>query len=284
MHATTLPPRELEYQTARASGRIRATRNCSGTTAAPSCRPRGAPAGRIIRKEYLRSTSLEPARRAALIDRLYSVYSERVHGFTREDLEAQIFGADEGRLGLFYGAGDELGGFSYANFERLRYRGRDHVVIAAGAYFRPNYQGGLHAAIFGPGQALRFKLRESRTPLAYCTRSSSPAPYRLLASTMPRPYPSRSNPTPASVEALVRTLGGRWNYHAVNNGPWIVRSVATPRDPSRLLLPGSDPDVRFYSEADPGFLKGESRLVWIPLDVAKIAGGFFRVLRARWAR
>jgi hypothetical protein len=284
MLATTLPRRKLEHQTARAPGLTASTSNLDVPLAPPVDQRHGTKVGRIVRKEYLQPALLEPARRAELIDKLYGVYNDRVYGITPEDLAAQIFGAEEGRLALFYGAGGELGGFSYANFERLRHAGRDHAVIAAGVYFRPHYQGGLYAAIFGLRQALRFKLREPRTPLAYCTRSSSPAPYRLLASTMPRLYPSRSNPIPASVEALVRGLSARWKYAAVNEGSWIVRSVATPCDPSRLSRLESDPNARFYTEVNPRFAEGESLLVWIPLDMANIAGGLFRALRARLTR
>jgi hypothetical protein len=75
---------------------------------------------------------------------------------------------------LFYGECDELAGFTYA-----------------GVFFRLGYRGGSSAMLWGLRQALRLKLREPLTLVAYCTRSSSPAVYRLLASLMPDIYPSR---------------------------------------------------------------------------------------------
>lgn len=98
-----------------------------------------------------------------------------------------------------------------------------HAVINAGVFFRPGYHGGATAGLFGLRQALRFKLRAPRTPLAYVTRSSSPAVYRLLASTMPRLYPSRTRSTPPKIETLAMAVSGRRHYEPVGADPWVVR-------------------------------------------------------------
>ncbi len=142
---------------------------------------------RIVRTEYLRSGPLEPAQFSALMDQLYDVYSETVHGFTREELAVHI-AADNARLAICHGTNDELAGFSCARLERVEQAGRTHAVFWAVVYFRPGYHGGLSSAFFGLGEALRFKVRHPLTPIAYFTRASSPAVYRLLASTMPRLY------------------------------------------------------------------------------------------------
>ncbi len=239
---------------------------------------------RIVRSENLRAVSLEPAQRCALVDRLYGVYSETVHGDTRDEFEAQVFGAGEVRLQLFYGARDELAGFLYAGVERMEYAGRMHAVFCAGVFIRLGYRGGRLGALFGLRQALRFKVHEPRTSLAYLTRSSSPAVYRLLASTMPRVYPSRRYKTPTDVEALVRAFSVRRQYVPVGEDAWLVRSGATPLDASRLRRLEHNPEARFYVEHNPRFAEGESLLVWIPLDAANLVGGFVRMLRARLTR
>jgi hypothetical protein len=64
----------------------------------------------------------------------------------------------------------------------------------------------------------------------------------------------------------------------------VVRSVATPRDTSRLRRLDHDPDVRFYEQLNPNFAEGDSLLIWMPLDVANIVGAFFHLLRARLGR
>lgn len=239
---------------------------------------------RIVRREYLQLESLEAAQRSALLDRLYVIYSETVSGFTRDEFETHFFGAGEIRVALFYGTRDELAGFAYTSIERIEHAGRTQAVFNAGVFFLLGYRGGASAALFGLRQALRFKLREPSTPLAYFTRSSSPAVYRLLASTMPRAYPSRSHQTPADVDALVRAISVRRRYVPVGESSWIVHTPARPHDASRLRRLESDPDVRFYTELNPRFADGNSVLTWIPLDAANIVGALSRLLRARLAR
>jgi hypothetical protein len=239
---------------------------------------------RIVRTEYLRASAVEIAQRTELLEQLYACYSETAHGTTRDQLEVLIDGAGEFRIALFYGADDELAGFSYASIERLEHAGRTHAVFNAAVFCRLGYHGGAPGAFFGLREALRFKLRHPRTPLAYFTRSSSPAAYRLLASTMPRIYPSFAHETPPDVSAMVGELGVRRHYEPVNGEPWVVRSPATPHSSSRLRRLKADPYVQFYNEVNPRFADGNALLTWIPLDFANIVGALFRLLCARLAR
>jgi hypothetical protein len=243
-----------------------------------------ADAKRIVRTEYIRSSSVDIAQRAELFEQLYSCYSETAHGTTREQLKVLIDGAGEFRIALFYGADDELAGFSYASIERLEHAGRTHAVFNAAVLCRLGYHGGAPGAFFGLREALRFKLRHPRTPLAYFTRSSNPAAYRLLASTMPRIYPSFEHQTPPDVSAMVGKLGAQRHYEPVNGQPWVVRSPAIPNSSSRLRRLKADPYVQFYNRVNPRFADGNALLTWIPLDVANIVGALFRLLRTGLAR
>jgi hypothetical protein len=233
---------------------------------------------RIARTEYLRTGSLRPTKRAALIDELYAVYSETVHGLTRDELAGHALGAHDGRLALFYDGNEELVGFSYCRVDRIEHAGRTQAAFSAGVDFRLGYRGGAPSALFGLSEALRFKLLHPRTPLGYLTSASSPAAYHLLASTMPNVYPSIGHRTPADVEALVRELSRRWHYAPVGKDPWVVRSRAKPHNPSRLCRLRS-PYSSFYTDRNPRFAEGEALLVWIPLDAVSILRGLFRTLR-----
>ena len=138
--------------------------------------------------------------------------------------------------------------------------------------------------LFGLRQALLFKLNEPLTPLGYLIRTSSPAVYRLLASTVPRIYPSPKQQTPAAVEALVHAVSARRRYVSVGEDPWVVRSGATPRHPTRLQRLEDDPNVQFFIDRNPRFAEGEALLVWVPVDAANLAGLSFRLLYARLSR
>ncbi len=216
------------------------------------------------------------------MDVLYDIYRQSARGCSRDDFAAVVFSAGDGRFVLFYDERDQCAGFSYVAFDHLECE--NIAVINAGVFFRPGYRGGALAGLFGLGQALRFKLRSPRTPLAYATRSSSPAVYRLLASTMPRLYPSRSYSTPPEVERLAMAVSSRRHYQPIGADPWVVRSDAVPLDVSRMQRMSGDPDVRFYTAMAPGWAAGEAVVVWIPLDAANILAGVLRLVRARLAR
>ncbi|OSC40070.1 hypothetical protein [Mycobacterium decipiens] len=250
----------------------------------PSTR-RSSPANpkRIVRSEHLRSASLDPNQRYALVDLLYGVYSETCYGHTRDEFAAMVFSAGAGRFALFYDADLEFAGFSYAAFEYLEHDGRRYALLNAGVFFRPGYHGGTLTGLFELRQALRFKLRHPRTPLVYVTRCSSPAAYRLLA-TVPRIYPSHKFATPADIDALARAASAQRRYVPVGEDPWIVRSNAIPYDASQLRLLDHDPDARFFAKLTPAYAEGEALLIWLPLDLANIAGGFVGLLRRRLAR
>jgi hypothetical protein len=64
------------------------------------------------------------------------VYLDTVRGYSREQLESELFGADDVSLALFYGDGGVLAGFSYASIDRVAHDGRDHAVFCAAVFFR----------------------------------------------------------------------------------------------------------------------------------------------------
>ncbi|WP_224770100.1 hypothetical protein [Mycobacterium simulans] len=142
----------------------------------------------------------------------------------------------------------------------------------------------MSGILFGLREALRFKLRQPHMPLGCLVRTSSPVVYRLFARTMPRVYPNRMCRTPPDVEALVRAISAGRHYTPVGESPWVVTSVAIPRDGSRMRLLDDDPDVRFFLQLNPRFTEGEALLFWVPLNAATIAGGLYRQVRLRLGR
>lgn len=66
------------------------------------------------RTEFVETASVSPAECSSLTRQLHEIYCETVRGDSRDDLVALLFGAGEVRVALFYGARDELAGFSYS--------------------------------------------------------------------------------------------------------------------------------------------------------------------------
>lgn len=232
---------------------------------------------RIARSIRIDVKALSELERRRLADRLYVLYADVVCGLSRVEFDAEVFGAADTRLAVYYGADGELAGFVYRRFDRLEHDGLSQAVVGAGVYFRLDYRGGAASARFGLGEALRFKLRHPRTPLAYLTRSASPAVYRLLASTMPRAYPHPQRPTPAAIGRWVHLAHARCGYVSVADHPWVVQSIAVPIQPERLRRLADDPLVRHYLQVNPSFAEGSALLVWIPLDLGNVLGGLWRL-------
>jgi hypothetical protein len=234
----------------------------------------------ITRTRRLTFGELEPSVRQALCDELYAIYHESSDTLGREEFERLLF-REETRVALFHGPRGELAGFSYATLHRIRTEGTEHAVFSAGVLFRLAYRGGLASALFGLTEALRFKLRNPRVPLAYLSVTSTPAPYRLFARTMNRMYPSRKAPPPQELEGVLREVIQHRGLTPVGENPWLVRTLMKPRHTERLRASRNlqdDPDVRFFLEQNPNFAEGHGTalLVWIPLDLANVASGLAR--------
>lgn len=243
-----------------------------------------APRKPVTRIRRLTLGTLDAPAREALRDELYSIYRENSDSLSRERFGELFFSHPATRVALFHGPDGELAGFSNASILRVSHEGREHAVFSAGVYFRLAYEGGNASALFGLTEALRFKLREPRTPLAYLSMASTPAPYCLFTRTVDRLYPSRHHPTPPAIEALVREVSRQRGLEPTPPGPWLVRSFVRPRQQERLKASDrlrDNPDAHFFLSLNPRYAEGEGTalLVWIPLDLANV---FAALGRAAW--
>lgn len=230
-----------------------------------------------LRRTVVEVCHLGRNERSDLVDQLYAIYAESVAGLDRAAFAAEVMGSADTRIALFVGEDSALVGFAYRRFDHVEHEGRPQAVICAGVYFRRGTKGGAAGGRFGLAEALRFKLRNPLTPLAYLTRSASPAVYRLLAGTMPRAYPHPRAATPAEIDAIFRAVHARRGYETVGDSPWVVRSIAVPTQPGRLRHLRGDPLVDYYVRQNPNFAQGDALLVWIPLDLANVVGAALRL-------
>jgi hypothetical protein len=224
---------------------------------------------------------LSDAEREQVVAAAYEVFAACKGGIERATFERSYFADDAARVALFYGDDGAFAGFSSAAVLRVAHEGREHAVFTAPVFIDTRYKGGHVSGFFGLTEALRFKVREPRTPLAYLSVTSTPASYRLFTTTMRRVFPSSRAPTPAPIDALVREVARLRGLTLVDRSSWLVHGLGTHRRPEKLRRAQSlagDPDARFYLEKNPHFEDGTSMLVWIPLDAADIGGALVRSL------
>ena len=91
-----------------------------------------------------------------------------------------------------------------------------------------------------------------------------------------RDLPRPGAEIPPAVTALVAEVMARRDYQTVDGDPWRVR-VGVPfafRDETRVLRfidRSRDPNVEFFVQRSPGFLKGEWLVVYVPFDLPGLA-------------
>jgi hypothetical protein len=260
-----------------------------GTLDPPGREGHGSSAARGERKRITRTHRVEveqltPGEREELSEEAYAIYAAYKTGVDRASFARQLFAGESPRLALFHGEDGALVGFCSAAIQRVEHEGRRHAVYNALLFIDTRYKGVSETRSFTLLEALRFKLREPWTPLACMGVIMTPASYRRFAVTMPRIYPSRGAPVPASMGALMRETARLRGLSLVDEERWLVRGLGTPRHPERLRNAKSlqaDLDAGFYLEKNPRFNEGVSMLIWIPLDLANVCGALARHVAQR---
>jgi hypothetical protein len=245
-----------------------------------SPRPRAA-RRRIARTRRVVLGRLPADEREALCAGAFEIYARYKTGVERATFDAQFFADDQARAALFFGEDGALVGFACATIHRLRHAGRAHAVYGALLFVDTRYRGVREAKRFALAEALRFKLREPRTPLAYMGVVTSPASYRMFAAGVPTFWPARGRTTPPSVAALVRAAATRRGLVFADEATWLVRGLGAVRDPDRLRASASlrdDPDAQFYLARNPDFAAGTAMVIWVPLDLRNILGALARLV------
>lgn len=235
----------------------------------------------IARTQRVVLGQLSPAARAALHAAAFAIYTRYKSGIDQGTFVRQFFADDAARVLLCHADDGELVGFACAWLARLHHDGREHAVYGALLFIDTRFRGVREATRFAVLEALRFKLREPWTPLAYMGVVTSPASYRMFAVTMPTFYPRPDAETPPPIAALVREAAARRGLVFADEARAVVRSLGTVRDPARLLHASSlqgDPAAQFYLRQNPRFADGEALLLWVPLTLRNLLGGLARTL------
>jgi hypothetical protein len=244
-------------------------------SASVNARPR-TPVRSVERRHAAQLTSNE---REALNERLFEICDRTIAGYDRESLQSFYLSPPGTVLGLCRGPRGELAGVVSAQILELEVGGVRGAVFSAAVFFDLAYRGGAAAARFGLLEALRFKLRHPRTPLAYMPIALSPAPYVLHTRTMSRVYPRRGVETPASVQAWMSAAARLRGFKSVR--PGLVEAPVRTRDATWLERSSlsDDPDAAFFAEMNPGWKDGHGLLLWVPLDLPNVLGSLPRTLQ-----
>ncbi len=230
--------------------------------------------------KHVMLSDLSPAERTKLIDDTYAISVAYVPDDTREVFEQAFFSGDRTWVFLYRGADGALCGFAALSLLRVSHEGKEHAVFKGTIVVDTRYKLVARACMPIMIEALRWKLSNPRTPVAYMGLCSSPSVYRLLAGSAPCIYPSRRAETPETIKALMLKATRMRGFPCVDEDKLLVPATSRLAHPEGIRASRSlrdDPDARFYLEQNPRF-EDLYMLIWLPLDLGNVTAALVKTL------
>jgi hypothetical protein len=234
----------------------------------------------IERVEHFMLSELSPAEHAKLVDDTYRISLAYFPDDDRDGFEQAFLSGDKVWMFLFYGPDGALAGFSSVSCLWVSHEGKDHAVFKGVTCIDARYKLTWRARLPVIREAALFKLQHPWTTAGYMGMAASPSGYRLLASSMPRVYPSRHEAMPESIKGLILKATRMRGYEPLDEERLLVPATSRLADPERIRGSRSlrdDPDARFFVAQNPDFERFYM-LVWVPLDLGSLARGAVQAL------
>jgi hypothetical protein len=225
-------------------------------------------------------SDLSPVERTKLVDDAYRINLAYFTDDDREGFEKAFFSGDTTWVFTFHAADGLMVGFSAISCMWVSHEGKEHAVfkgmVSVDARYKLIWRSRLPVLL----AAARFKLRHPWTPAGYMGMAATPSGYRLAASSVPRVYPSRREPMPESIKALLLKTTRLRGHEPVDEERLLVPAMSRLAESERAREArglNDDPDARYYVERNPDFDR-HYMLMWVPLDVGNLARGAAQTL------
>jgi hypothetical protein len=231
----------------------------------------------ISHQSTVRVGDLTPARRAELEPQLVDIVVASYANAPRDVVADQVvFRSPDARLLLLWG-GDKLLGFGSLGTVKYEVRGDKYCVIDAGVYVTPGTRGTMpRAASWGIVQSLRHMAANRGSTMCCVAEAASPVSYRAAARLLPSMHPRSDSQVPAPIAELVDRVVEDRGFSLRDGDPWRVGIDAPIRfqDEARMkrfVARSEDPNVDFFVTRNPGYLRGDWLVVYIPIDAKSLA-------------
>ena len=191
-------------------------------------------------------------------------------------------------LVVLRGGDGRLVGMGAVEMFDATYAGRTVCVIHAGnAAFADEARGQGHVQHLGFRYFLRAKTRRPWRPVYLAYTTFSWRSYLMLTRNFDRSWPSRREPLPAWEAGLYGRLGARLLGERYDPAAGLARNLDRRLRPGIAAIPerlASDPDLAYFSAANPGYASGDVLLCLAPLSLRNwwaVARGMLRRRRRR---
>jgi len=245
-------------------------------------------AGRI-QATVLDPDALAPDVRARLTDELHVVQQEVFDGVDREAFRKYVVESPASRNWLQVyrdPEGKAVGYMALHRFDR-ELDGRPCAIFRAEAGTVRAWRGRTPLGGMLARALIRHQIRHPRVPIFYLGSLVHPSSYHAFARFAARIHPGL-NETPPRLQKLLTDLGDAFGLSVVDperplvrKVGWITRDTEVERDYWQRC---EKPTVRFFVEANPGYVEGHGLLTLVPFDVRSGLIGIGRFLRGRLRR
>jgi len=232
---------------------------------------------------------LSPTQRAALTDELHVVQQEVFDGVDREAFRKYVVESSAARNWIQVyreASGRAVGYMALHRFDR-ELDGRPCAIFRAEAGTLRSWRGRTPLGGMMARVLLRHQVVHPRTPRFYLGSLVHPSSYHAFARFAARIYPGRDG-TPPRLHALLTELGDAFGLAPVDPSRplvrrvgWITRDTEVERDYWQRC---DKPTVRFFVEANPGYVEGHGLLTLVPFDLASGVVSVWRFIRGRIRR
>lgn len=251
------------------------------TSRAPAEAKARAPRLPIARVEHFMLADLAGAERERLVDDTFRISRAYFPDDDCDGFERAFLSGDPTWMFLFYGRDGALAGFAAVANVWVSHEGEQYACFKGCVCIDSRYKLTWLARLPVVREALKFKLRHPLTPTGYMGMAATPSGYRLVATSVPRVYPSRREGMPESVKALILEAMKVRGLEVVDEERLLVRSTSRLAELERIKESRGlhdDPDARYYVERNPDF-ENHYMMVWAPLGFSDLARGAANMLR-----
>ncbi|MCC6558775.1 MAG: hypothetical protein IT372_38070 [Polyangiaceae bacterium] len=248
---------------------------------------------KIAGSEMVVPRTMSPAARQALVDELYAVHCEIFEGVDKASFAKYVVDskAEHTWIQLYKGERGRIVGYFAVHVYERELRGETVAVFRAQAGMTSAYRGGNVVFAFGIERVLRYVLAHPGRPIYYVGLLVHPSSYAQLARFADDVFPNAQEGVPSDVAALITDLAPSFGLEPVDQANPLVcksgwKTIDTAADRA-YWLNHTRPSVRFFIEANPGFVEGHGLLTVVPLTlggVLRSAGRFAESRARRWAR
>ncbi len=228
--------------------------------------------------------------RESFVDSLYLLHSNIFDGVKKSDFVSYVVDspADWTRIRVYKNNAGEWIGYCAVHRFRKRILDRPGVIIRAEAGILRAYRGRSITLWFGFKEALKYRIAHPFCELYYLGAFVHPSVLYMFSRYFSEYYPWADMPVPDRIRNFMLELAEVFHLEPVDGQDvlvrkvgWITKESSEDRD---FWQRHTNPAVKYYIKANPGYVRGNGLLTLVPLTFINIFMSLARFLKNKLIR